>query len=700
MLKNVKLVHRIIIMAVIIVVINLALQANLILNIKEKDLLEATVKAEYSSSLQATNFSEKLTHIEFIVKNFADEFAMLIENDRLERTDVITLLSESLKENPQIVGHGLGFKPDAFDGNDQAYKFLSSLGSDDKGRFLPYITLSDSDVPVVEPLVGYDIPVEGDWYIVPMKTGESIITEPYLYPVNGEDVLMFTISYPIIVSGKSIGVVTADIELDEVQGILEQEVKGDLEGLNSLMMTDDYNIIGSTLDKSAVNTSWSENPLIKNMEKYNRETSYFEAVQELKGRQLIIRTPITFLSEETQWQLIHFVPEKVIYQTFKKNLYLNLIVLAVALAIIVLLIVYIQRSIKKPINQLMFVIDQVAKGDLTKQCALTSTDELGHLANNFDQMIIKMRQLIGNVHTTAEVVEDSAGKMITISEKSVLSIADVTTIVEQIAEANLKQSEDIEGIVQKTSTLSEMIDTTGKVIDEVVMISDQAQGVSSEGVLILKALDAQTQTTITRSKEIATGVEDVNQAVNSIDQITAMIEKIATQTNLLALNASIEAARAGEAGRGFAVVADEIRVLAEQTAKATKDIKRVIEEVIYKSNDAVKSVGLVGSAQEEQFQIIKKSITIFDEINRSLFSMTEKILSVGNSSGIIERSKDEILDAITNISAVSEETTASTEEATSAMIVQKSGIENLNEYGKKLNDLTLQLNSAINQFKV
>ncbi|GAB6106644.1 methyl-accepting chemotaxis protein [Fusibacter bizertensis] len=700
MFKNVKLVHRIIMMAVIIVVINLVLQANLILNIKEKDLLEAKVKAEYSSSSQATLFSQQLTHIEFVVKNFADDLGMLIENDRLERSDVITLLSESLKENPQIVGHGLGFEPNAFDDSDQTFQFQSVMGSDDKGRFLPYVTLSGLDVPVVTPLVGYDVPGAGDWYIVPMQTEASTITEPYLYPVNGKDVLMFTISYPIKVKGKAIGVVTADIELDKVQEILEKDNKNGQTAVNTLMMTDAYHIIGSTIDKSSVNTSWSENPLIEKMKQHKGDTSYFEFVQELKGRQLIISTPITFLSENTKWQLIHFVPEKVIYQTFKKNLYINLVVLVAALALIAILIVYIQRSIKKPINRLIHVIDQVAKGDLTKQCALTSKDEFGHLANNFDQMIIKMRQLIGNVHQSAEVVEDSAEKMIRISDQSVRSITDVTTIVAQIAEANLKQSEDIEGIVQKASILSEMIDTTGKVIDEVVTISDQAQVVSTEGVHILKELDAKTMTTKIRSKEIAIGVEEVNQSVNSIDQITAMIEKIATQTNLLALNASIEAARAGEAGRGFAVVADEIRVLAEQTAKATKDIKHVIETVISKSNDAVVSVGLVGSAQEEQFQIIKKSINIFDEINHALFNMTEKILSLGNSSGTIERSKDEILDAITNISAVSEETTASTEEATSAMIEQKCGIENLNEYGKKLNDLTVELNSAINQFKV
>ncbi|GAU75877.1 methyl-accepting chemotaxis protein [Fusibacter sp. 3D3] len=700
MFKNIKLVHRIIMMAVVIVVINLVLQANLILNMKSKDLLEATIKAEYLSSSQAALFSEQMTHIEFVVKNFSEEFAMLIKKGRLERSDVLELLSESLKENKQIVGHGVGFMANAFDQKDNEFKFQNAMGSDEQGRFLPYITLSDGKNPVVEPLVGYDIPGDGDWYILPMQTGESIVTEPYLYPVNGEEVLMFTISYPIKMDGKPIGVVTADIELNEVQGILEQETQKNLEGMNALMVTGAQNVVGSTIDKDSVNSNLSETLLFQNMKRHTQESSYFEYVQGLEGRQLIIRTPVSFFSEKKEWQLIHFVPESVIYQAFKKNLAFNLMVLAGALLLITFIIFYIQSSIKRPINQLMQVIDQVAKGDLTKQCALNSTDELGQLAHNFDQMILKMRQLIGNVHNSAEVVEESAGKMIKISDQSVLSITDVTTIVSQIAEANLKQSEDIEGIVQKTSILSEMIDRTSQTINEVVRISDQAQGISAEGVLILRELDDKTVTTKSRSKEIATVVEDVNQAVNSIDQITAIIENIASQTNLLALNASIEAARAGEAGRGFAVVADEIRTLAEQTSKATKDIKKVVEEVISKSDDAVISVSLVGSAQEEQFQIIKKSIEIFNEINQAILHMTDRILAVGNSAGTIETSKDEILDAITNISAVSEETTASTEEATSAMIEQKNGIENLNEYGKKLSNLTLELNNAVNQFTV
>ncbi|MCT4631434.1 MAG: methyl-accepting chemotaxis protein [Firmicutes bacterium] len=700
MFKNMKLVNKIIFLAVIIVVINLALQGNFIWNIRNTDLESMESRANSLSQQQAKIFSDEFKHIEFVVKSYSEDFAILIKNNNLSREDAIAIMSDSLIENASVVAHGMGFEPGTFDGRDSEYQGMSNLGSDGNGRFLPYIYFDGNNNVAVEDLVGYDVPGDGDWYLIPKKTGKPIITEPYFYPINGVDVLMFTISYPVKVDGGFIGVVTADVAIDSVQkNLIEADTRREL-NIESFMFTNMGTAIAATVDESLINTDISSDESISKILSSDGNESYFGETKFVDGKQLVVSYPVNFISKDTKWYLMNNIPEKVILSKYQNQLKINLIVIAIALIIIVLLIYFISRSIKRPITKLSDTIEKIGMGDLTESCDMDTRDEIGQLSKNFDSMIDKMKDLIRNVQQSAGVVGDSSGKMLEYSNESVDSINGVTTIVSEIAEANVKQSEDIEGIVQKTASLSNMINEMNQVIAEVTSISEDTQNISNQGIEILSDLDEKTNDTREKSREISVAVQDVNTSIVDIENITSMIDSIAAQTNLLALNASIEAARAGEAGKGFAVVADEIRKLAEETGSATNEIKDIVLQVINKSQTAVVSVDEVSKSQEEQFEIIKKSISTFDEINKSFIILSEKINAVDNNASVIDRNKEDIMDAISNISAVSEETTASTEEATSTMIEQKHSIEELRSYSEGLQKMTEELEKQVGQFRV
>lgn len=146
-----------------------------------------------------------------------------------------------------------------------------------------------------------------------------------------------------------------------------------------------------------------------------------------------------------------------------------------------------------------------------------------------------------------------------------------------------------------------------------------------------------------------------------------MIKRIAQQTNLLALNAAIEAARAGEAGRGFAVVADEIRKLAEQSNGFTGEIADIIEELSEKTEKAVATMDQVGKFMKEQTESVSSTNQKFEGIASSIEKMKNAIEIIAKSSKGMETKKEVIITTMENLSAISQQNAAGTEEVSASI---------------------------------
>ena len=178
----------------------------------------------------------------------------------------------------------------------------------------------------------------------------------------------------------------------------------------------------------------------------------------------------------------------------------------------------------------------------------------------------------------------------------------------------------------------------------------------------------------------------MQERTNVVKSIADTIFSISSQTNLLALNASIESARAGEAGRGFAVVADEIRQLAEKTRVETENIARILDELSANAKQASDAVERSVQAAGVQDQMIEQVSQSFDEMSQNVNGLISEIENIDTLLTNLSEANNQIVDNISNLSATTEEVTASSMQATEMTV------ENLDNAESAKNELSNVLN--------
>ena len=178
-----------------------------------------------------------------------------------------------------------------------------------------------------------------------------------------------------------------------------------------------------------------------------------------------------------------------------------------------------------------------------------------------------------------------------------------------------------------------------------------------------------------------------------------MITDIASQTNLLALNASIEAARAGEMGKGFAVVAESIGNLANQSAESTAEIRAIIDELTKQSEQSVLASESVEEAINEEQVILGETKKRFDVLNTEITNSVEDIRGISAQTESLESIKATIVENVSDLSAISQENAASTEEVTASMENIAMNIRVISEDSEGMNGIAGNLVNSVGEFK-
>ncbi len=302
------------------------------------------------------------------------------------------------------------------------------------------------------------------------------------------------------------------------------------------------------------------------------------------------------------------------------NLILNgLIILVIASACGVGL----SRVVTRPLHLVVARAEQAATGDMTVRVALDTKDELGQMGAALDRMMERFESSLTSMRDAADRTAQAARELASGSEALSSGAQEQASALEETA-ASLEQ---MTASVRNNAAHAHEADGHS---------TQTRQGAEHGGEVV---------------REAVVSMEAMSQSARKIGEISGTIDEIAFQTNLLALNASVEAARAGEQGRGFAVVAGEVRVLAQRSAAASREIRGLIQDSTSRVQDSTALVNRAGETLEKIVKDVRTVASLVGEISAS---------SQEQSTGIEQVNK-----AISQMDSVTQQYAAQTEELSS-----------------------------------
>ncbi len=355
-------------------------------------------------------------------------------------------------------------------------------------------------------------------------------------------------------------------------------------------------------------------------------------------------------------------------------------VIGIALIIAGIFVVgaYIKQTVSKPLFRLTVLAETLEQGNLglemgqNMEVSIHSNDEIGILAQSFDQTIGRLRNYIGEIShmlesiaegdLTVQINQEYVGDFARIRsslndilEKLDKTIGQIVVSSESVSGGAAQMSAAAQGLsqgsVEQTGAVEELESTMEEVAGRIKQTADNAGQVQEQAGEMGRQLIESNQ----KMQEMVVAMEKINSSSGEIGKIIKAIEDIAFQTNILALNASVEAARAGEAGKGFAVVSGEVRSLAGKTAEASKTTAALIERSIA----AVEEGALIADATALQLEgAVVQAQGIVGTIN----NIADDARTQAEAMEQIQSQIGQIASVAQNNSATAQESSATSEE--------------------------------------
>ena len=377
-----------------------------------------------------------------------------------------------------------------------------------------------------------------------------------------------------------------------------------------------------------------------------------------------------------------------------------IIVLVLSIVVLAAIVVIVSRSITRSVRSFDDALGQITDGNITVRADSSGKDEFGEFSRSLNGFLDNLQGTIVKLKDATKVLSASGATLEESANRTKDVAGEINTTVAEITKGAAEQASNIEDSSQK---ILNMRGNINEIMESVTTLSDTSKEMSEkeeEASEIMASLTESSDKTTAAFAGIADQVRRTDESVGKIAEAVNLISSIANQTNLLSLNASIEAARAGEMGKGFAVVATEISKLAEQTNSSTGIIEEIITKLSEESKQTVETINEVTAMIEGQKEKVDETREKFSGVSEGIrFTGTEVrgVLKQAESSG---QAGEQLVDLMTNLSAISEENAASAETTSEAMHNLNDATVALADTAKELKRLSASLEEDLDFFTI
>ncbi len=535
----------------------------------------------------ATSTLKQIESVFLSVQKVAQGMGQAVEQINCSQEELLRYLKAVVAHNPEVYGSVIAFQPYAY--------------APDLKYFCPYYCRQADEIRYVDlGTEAYNYPA-WDWYRVPQTENHAVWSEPY-FDEGGGNIAMSTYSLPFYkiegATKRFQGVVTADLSLEWLKELFGSIRIGQtgyaflITGKGTFIAHPDASLV---MKETIYSIAKKRNdPALAEIGRrmISGQTGYMPMKCLITGKDCIL-----YYAPQTVngWSLGVLFPRAEFMGDINRLSRIMLWLSIVGLAMLLMVIVFIARSITRPLNLLTKAAESIAAGRLGEAGQMTGAMSDQHLHGSTLNQISRgihneVQRLFQAIVTMIRSLEAVVSQMRKSGIQVTASSAQINSSARRLESSVAKQIASMDEVNAVSKGVTATTLQLARTMELVTKGATKAAVLASGGITSLADMKTAMQHQMDTTAHIIAKLELISQKTATINQVVTTITKVANQTNLLSLNATIEADKAGKHGLGFGVVAREIRRLADQTAVAALDIEAMVAEMKTAVSEGVSAV--------------------------------------------------------------------------------------------------------------